>query len=293
MDDVHPILQVQPGGSDPTYAARHMHDDGRLAATAGRLSRSTAWEQVGALPLRFDAGHPQGMVRVDGRWWISTVDLTTSTGWVLTADTDGALVHRTPVGDEVRFHPGGIDHDGEALWVASSEYRPRSTAVVERLVPDGSSRAARVFRVGDHVGAVARLGPDGDLVGWTWGSRRFLRWSVDGAIVDERRNPGHFVDYQDGQWLGDDLIVCGGVATVALAKGLASLGGIGVLDGGELRMVREAPFPRYSPSSGRAATHNPLFVEAIGDSMVLHLLPDDGHGEILSYATPMAPPASR
>jgi hypothetical protein len=52
-------------------------------------------------------------------------------------------------------------------------------------------------------------------------------------------------------------------------------------------MVREAPFPRYSPVSGRAATQNPIHAEVVGDSMVVHLLPDDGRGTILSYATPL------
>lgn len=238
-------------------------------------------------PLRFDAGHPQGMVRLDGRWWVATVDLETSRGWVIVVAADGSLVERIPVGDDVRFHPGGIDFDGVALWVACSEYRPRSTAVIERLVPDGASAPERAFAVADHVGAVARLGPDGDLVGWTWGSRRFLRWRLDGTLVAERRNPGQFVDHQDGQWIGGDLVLCGGVATVPTAQGAASLGGLGVLDAGDLSMVREVPFPHHSPRTGRAATQNPLFAEVVDDRLVVHLLPDDGAGTILSYATPL------
>jgi hypothetical protein len=267
-----------------------MLPDPRLAATAARLSRGTPWEPVGELPLRFDAAHPQGMVRLDGHWWISTVDITASKGAVLVVDGAGDLVDRVPVGDDIRFHPGGLDFDGEALWVASSEYRPRSTAVVERLVPDGRSTPEPAFAVDDHVGAVVRLGRDGDLVGWTWGSRRFLRWRVDGTSVAEVRNPSHFVDHQDGQWLGDDLVLCGGVATVLLAGGPGSLGGLGLLRATDLAMVREVPFPRYSAATGRAATQNPIYAEVVGSSMVVHLLPDDAAGTILSYATPLVSP---
>jgi hypothetical protein len=267
-------------------------DATRLAATAARFSRHTAWEAEGATPLRFDAGHPQGMVRVEGRWWISTVDLPTTSGSVLVVDDDGTLLDRVPVGDEVRFHPGGLDHDGEALWVASSEYRPRSTAVVERLATTttgaGPLRPEPAFAVADHVGAVVRLGPDGDLVGWTWGSRRFLRWRTDGTPVAEARNPGHFVDHQDGQWVGDDVVLCAGVATVMVADGPRSLGGIGLLRASDLAIVREAPFPHHSPATGRAATQNPIFAEVVGDRMVVHLLPDDGAGTILRYSTPLA-----
>ena len=262
----------------------------RLARTAARFTRATPWEPVGQLPLRFDAAHPQGMVRLDGRWWISTVDTAAIAGAVLVVDGDGALVERIAVGDSVRFHPGGIDHDGTHLWVASSEYRPRSTAVVERLPTDltnGAPRPARAFSVDDHVGAVVRLGPDGDLVGWSWGSRRLRRWQVDGTLVAEVRNPGHFVDHQDGQWLADDLVLCGGVATVAGDDGARSLGGLGLLRGADLTMVVEVPFPHHSPRSGRAATQNPIFAEVVGERMVVHLLPDDGAGVIFSYATPL------
>jgi hypothetical protein len=255
--------------------------DPRLAATLGRLHRGTPWEPVGERPLGFDAAHPQGMVRLDGRWWISTVDVATTTGWVLVVEAeDGSLLERIPVGDGVRFHPGGLDFDGEALWVASSEYRPRSSAVVERLVP-GEPRAEAAFAVDDHVGAVVRLGPGGDLVGWTWGSRSFLRWTVDGSTAHQARNPGHFVDHQDGQWLGDDLVLCGGV-------GPGPLGGLALLRGEDLAVVREVPFPHRSPRTGRAATQNPIFAEVVGDAVVVHLLPDDGaQAAILSYATPL------
>ena len=256
--------------------------DPRLRATLGRLHRGTPWEPVGRLPLPFDAAHPQGMVRLGGRWWISTVDVATTSGAVLVVDgQDGSLLQRIAVGDATRFHPGGMDFDGEALWVPSAEYRPRSTAVVERLVP-GDDRPEVAFAHDDHVGAVVRLGPDGDLVGWTWGSRRFLRWRVDGTRVLEARNPGHFVDHQDGQWLGDDLVLCGGV-------GPGPVGGLGLLRGDDLAVVREVPFPHRSPVTGRAATQNPVFAEVVDDHVVVHLLPDDGtDAAILSYATPVA-----
>jgi hypothetical protein len=266
-------------------------DDGaRLARTATRFTRATPWELVGEVPLRFDAAHPQGMVRVDGNWWISTVDIATTAGAVLVVDESGALVERIAVGDGVRFHPGGLDHDGTDLWVASAEYRPRSTAVVERLSTDlaaGPPRPVRAFTVDDHVGAIVRLGAAGDLVGWSWGSRRLRRWQVDGTLVAEVRNPGHFVDHQDGQWLADDLVLCGGVATVAGAGGPRSLGGLGLLRGRDLTMVVEVPFPHHSPRTGRAATQNPIFAEVVGERMVVHLLPDDGAGVIFSYATPL------
>ena len=256
-----------------------------------RCSRSTPWHLAGEVPLTFDAHHPQGMVRVGASWWISTVDITTTTGWLLHVTSTGELVERVAVGDEVRFHPGGIDYDGRSLWVASSEYRPRSTAVIERVdldPPPGQSPAAQPqFAVDDHIGGVVRLGPGGDVIGWTWGSRRFRRWTTSGTLVAEVRHPSHFVDYQDGQWIGDDLIVCGGVATVEVAQGKVSLGGLGVVRSSDLAVVVETPFPGHSSVTGRAATQNPIFVEAAGEELVVHVLPDDGFGRILSFVTPL------
>lgn len=242
--------------------------------------------------LDIDVHHPQGMVRVGGLWWVTTVDIDARKGWLLAVDDDGGLVERIAVGDDVRYHPGGLDFDGESLWIASAEYRPRSTSVVERLRPADAALSPDdrvVFRVDDHIGAIVRLGPDGDLVGWTWGSRRFLRWTADGAEVRRASHPGQFVDYQDGQWIGDDLVLCGGIGTVVTAGGITSIGGIGLLRGEDLSVVREVPFPHFS-AGGHAATRNPFFVEVDDDasSLLLHVVPDDGESaSILTYSTPL------
>jgi hypothetical protein len=252
-----------------------------LAATFTRLTRTTRWAADGdPLLLRSDAHHPQGMVRIDRTWWISTVDTARAKGWVLAVDADtGELVDRRAVGDDVRFHPGGMDFDGTALWLACAEYTPRSTATIARLDPRTDEPPEVVFAVDDHVGAVVRLGPLGDLVGWNWGSRRFLRWSAtDGSELDRARNPGHFVDHQDGQWLEQDLVLCGGVGV--------GVGGLGVLRGDDLTMQREVPFFHRSPVTQRPATQNPIFAEGVDDDVVVHLLPDDGEqAAIYRYVT--------
>jgi len=256
-----------------------------VADTVASMTRDTAWELIDQLPLRFDAHHPQGMARIGSTWWISTVDVEARRGYVLLVDVHGDVVERVPIGDDQRYHPGGIDFDGVAVWIPCAEYRPDSTTTVYRMEADALPE--RAFDVDDHVGAVARCGLDGDLVGWSWGSRRFYRWTVDGRLISARGNPSFFVDHQDCQWLDSGRLLCGGVAEVGFASGRGWLGGLGLLDVDELVMVREAPFPIYSASSGRVATHNPLWSEILGDQLVVHLLPDDGMGAILSYATPL------
>jgi hypothetical protein len=257
-----------------------------VSTTIAAMTRATSWRLIDEIPLRFDAHHPQGMARVGGAWWISTVDIEARHGYVLSVDDEGRLIDRTSVGDEVQHHPGGMDFDGEALWIAAAEYRPDSSATIYRMEPGGPPE--RAFAVDDHVGAIARCGHDGDLVGWSWGSRRFYRWSVAGTLLASRQNPSFFVDHQDCQWLGDGRLLCSGVAAVELAAGPGWLGGVGLLHIAELTMEREVPFPVYSPDTGRPATHNPTWTEVDGDRLVMHVLPDDGSGVLRSYATPLA-----
>jgi Family of unknown function (DUF6454) len=259
--------------------------DAAIAETIASISRTTTWQLIDELALRFDAHHPQGMVRIGSTWWISTVDVHAHRGLIMAADSRGELVDQVPIGDYYRYHPGGMDFDGEEFWVACAEYRPDSTTTVFRMRP--GERPHRVFDVDDHVGALARCGHDGDLVGWSWGSRRFYRWSVEGQLLDARDNPGFFVDHQDCQWLDSGHLLCGGVAEVALASGPGWLGGLGLLDVDTLTMQREIPFPIYSAASGRVATHNPVWAEVRGDHLILHLMPDDGMATIQSYATPI------
>ena len=131
--------------------------------------------------------------------------------------TRGIWSSRSRSATTVHYHPGGMDFDGAAMWIPCAEYRPDSTTTVYRLQPGGAPEPA--FDVDDHVGAMARCGPDGDLVGWSWGSRRFYRWSVDGHLNAARVNPAFFVDHQDCQWLDSGHLLCGGVAEVGLTSG--------------------------------------------------------------------------
>jgi hypothetical protein len=256
-----------------------------VVETLGSITRATPWQLVDELHLGFDAHHPQGMVRIGDAWWISTVDIDGRRGSVLVVDGSGRLIERIDVGGDQHYHPGGMDFDGTALWLACAEYRPDSSASVVRLQPGSAPETA--FSVDDHLGAVARCGPDGDLVGWSWGSRRFYKWSVDGRLLAVRQNPSFFVDHQDCHWLDSGHLLCAGVAAVTVATGRTWLGGLGLLDVRDLTMVREVPFQQYSPVTGRVATHNPVWSEVRGDQLIVHLLPDDGPGTILSFATPL------
>lgn len=260
-------------GDDPTA-------DHTILATLLGLDRSSVWRFDGGLTLGFDAGHPQGMVLIDGTWWISTVDIPGRAGWLLAVDTEGRLKDRWSCGDGDRYHPGGVHGNAAGVWLAVAEYRPHSTTEVFHCVP-GEAPVPR-FHYGDHLGALAPAG-DGSLATWTWGSRKLLRLDIEGHVVARRRNPSHFVDYQDLHVLGTGHAVCSGIGR-PLSRGRRRLGGLGVLRLDDLTWETEVPFTGYSPTTDLVATANPLHLDVVDGRLRVHLLPDGGAGTILTWS---------
>ena len=259
--------------------------DEAVLATLLALTAADRWRDDGALELHFDVHHPQGIVGHDGRWLISTVDVAGGQGWLLVADEAGRLLERVACGDGERFHPGGIGADETGVWLAAAEYRPSSTATVSHLA-HGATPDIR-FRHPDHLGAIARHGDE--LVAWTWGSRQLLRLDLAGEVLQRRRNPSHFVDYQDLHVLGTGHAVCSGVGR-AMVRGEHRIGGLGVLRLDDLTWELEVPMAAFSPASALPVTYNAMHLEVSDDRLRLHLLPDTGTASILRYSIPLAPP---
>src|SRR5690606_18709489 len=126
-------------------------------------------------------------------------------------------------------HPGGFDFDGEAFYIPVAEMRPGSRACIWRIEP-GSRRADAVFEVPDHVSTLSRDRTSGAFIGANWGSRTWYRWTARGEEMAAVRNPSHFVDYQDCQFIEPGHVVATGVARIDSDRGLLEIGGIGVID---------------------------------------------------------------
>lgn len=185
-----------------------------------RCDRSTTWRVVEQIPLQFNAFHPQGMVVSGDRIYLSSVEIREPTrrlavpidgldrtpgegvGHLFVVDRSGTLVADVVLGEDDCYHPGGIDHDGAAVWVPVAEYRPDSRAVIYRVCAEDLT-VQRRFVVADHIGGVLCDIETGTLAGQSWASRRFYRWASDGSLHHVEANPSHYVDYQDGQYLVD------------------------------------------------------------------------------------------
>jgi hypothetical protein len=149
------------------------------------------------------------MVKIGDTLFVSSVEIKTPTkrypqpvdgydrdtgegvGHLFKIDMKGNLISDLVLGEGTMYHPGGIDYDGEHIWVSVAEYRPNSRTVVYRVDP-ATMKATEVFRFPDHIGGILHNTDDRTLHGVSWGSRRFYKWnlSADGKVTDADQPPG-------------------------------------------------------------------------------------------------------
>src|SRR5262249_38733350 len=127
----------------PTSArADQQYRDDPVTIAFTATTRSTAWQQPHKIPLRFATYHPQGFALVGDKIFMSTVEIIEAPvrypqpidgydrtpgkgiGHVLVIDRQGNLIKDLTLGQDTIYHPGGIDFDGQSVWVPVAEYRP-------------------------------------------------------------------------------------------------------------------------------------------------------------------------
>jgi hypothetical protein len=148
-------------------------DRATVAERVLRLTRQSAWKLVTSVPIPFRTYHPQGMVKIGDALFVSSVEIKVPTkrfpqavdgydrdagdgvGHLFKLDLAGNLIADLKLGEGAMYHPGGIDYDGEHIWVAVAEYRPNSRAIIYRVDPR-TMKTTEVFRVADHTRAALR-----------------------------------------------------------------------------------------------------------------------------------------
>jgi hypothetical protein len=284
--------------------------DDRVAQAFGATTRSTAWSQVARIPLRFPTYHPQGFALVGDLIFLSSVEVLEAPvpypkpvdgydrspgkgiGHVFVMDRQGNLKKDIRIGEGTAYHPGGIDYDGENVWVPTAEYRPNSRAIVYKVNPK-TYNVTEQFRVKDHVGGVVRDRRTGLVHGVSWGSRTLYEWTASGKQLAAEANQSHLLDYQDCDYVSRSKQLCGGVTGLPTATGGSyELGGLALLDlKDHNRILHEIPFPAFS-AAGHSVTRNPVAMEVDGKKLRLFTAPDDGEGatgtELLVYESPIS-----
>lgn len=151
--------------------------------------------------------HVQGLSVSAEHYWISTVDRRAKKGWMFRLDRDSLkIVTARDLTEGSRYHPGGIQESGGALWVPVAEYRPRSTTIVLKLDPT-TLETLDSFSWDDHLGAIASDG-QGTLFAANWDARVVYRFDEEGKLKEKRDNPTG-IAYQDIDFFDGLLFGCG------------------------------------------------------------------------------------
>jgi Family of unknown function (DUF6454) len=294
------LLAVGPANADDTVAEKFL-----------RVTKGSAWQPVATVPIGFPTHHPQGMVKIGDRFYMSSVEIIertqrfpeprdgldrtpgTGAGHLFEFDANGKLLRQAKLGEGDIYHPGGIDYDGTHIWVPVAEYRPNSRSIVYRVDP-ATLQATEVFRYGDHIGGIVHDKEAKALHGVSWGSRRFYRWGLDdGLRVTNAGDPpeklrtmntAHYIDYQDCHALGRSRMLCSGLNKyrVTAESPEFALGGIELVDLKTGRPLHQVPVALWS-DKGLVMTQNPFFVESRGPGLRFYFVPEDDQSRLFVY----------
>ena len=287
------------------------------------MGRNTIWTKVAAVPVSWPTFHTQGLIKIGETFYVSSVEVIESTvrngtvtdalydfsidrstgrgrGWLFKFDAAGQLLGQIELGEGARYHPGGIDYDGEHIWVAVAEYRPNSRSNVYRVDPE-TLTSELVFAENDHIGGIVYNRHRGTLHGVSWGSRRLYTWKLAGngghtKVVSSEwaANAQSYIDYQDCHYQGVEYMLCGGVAGYGTPLGSIAFGGLDLVDLRRGRPEHQVPVNLFidegsGPNPGLALAHNAFWLEPAGNgSMRAYFMTEsDNQADLLVYtATP-------
>ncbi|HWM87139.1 MAG TPA: DUF6454 family protein [Kofleriaceae bacterium] len=315
---VSPAEDAGRTGSAPAeLSSRHHGRDSATTELFRLMGKNAIWTPVGAVEMQgWTTFHTQGMLRIGDDFFVSSVEVIEPTvrngvetdalydfsidrspgsgrGWLSRFAADGSLLGQVELTDGTIYHPGGIDFDGEHIWVPVAEYRPNSRSNVYRVDPD-SLEAELVFSVDDHVGGVVHNRHGHRINGVSWGSRRLYTWKRDGRAESWVPNREATIDYQDCHYQGVEYMLCGGVGGYATPRGPIAFGGLDLVDLRSARQVHQVPVNLFvdegsGPNPELALSHNAFWAEPANDeSLRFYFMTEtDNQAALLIYdATP-------
>ncbi len=262
----------------------------RDPVTARLLSttESSEWERVGAFELEFETDHPQGLVRVGERYFLSTVRIpegapgqpnlsVAGQGFLIEIGRDGDVgteEGRLELCDGMVYHPGGLGTDGKVIYVPVSEYRPDSNCHIYTVDVETFEVVGDPVQFPDHVGALSVDTERERIFGMSWSARKIYVWDYEWNLLYMNLNPVENVHYQDMDFVGGNTLACGGFATFELGGEQVEIGGIDLIDA-----TTWLPYHRIMVTtrtdSGRLLVFNAFTHKLVYPDLLLAFVPDD------------------
>ncbi|MBS1664853.1 MAG: hypothetical protein JST68_27650 [Bacteroidetes bacterium] len=98
-------------------------------------------------------------------------------------------------------------------------------------------------------------------------------------------NPSFYIDYQDGQYIGNNEAVYTGLSAYKKPDGTRiAIGGIEVVNLEQSQPIHQVPVDLWSPS-GTIITQNPSYFELNGETLRAYFMPDENDSTIFIYET--------
>ena len=151
-------------------------------------------------PLRIDGqlarAHTQGLELAQGRYYVTARrdDVLPKRALLLRTDTRGTnwdVWDITPVdarGNSTAMeHPGGMQSDGERLWIPLAESKRKGRSLIRvfpmaGMIPGQPLKPDFEFPVNDHIGAVAVDKDQRVVYGANWDTESVYVWDFDGHL---------------------------------------------------------------------------------------------------------------
>ncbi len=262
-----------------------------------RLTATSPWRLKATVPLQFSGHHTQGLVKAGDYFYMTAVEVTEwperyerpggkydrtagkGKGHLFKFDASGKLLADIVIGEGDRYHPGGLDFDGEYLWIPVCEYRPGGPSNLYKVAVQ-TLRVTNVLEADDAIGALVYDRNSRTLIGANWGSRDFYKWTgqADGSfrLSSRSANASFYIDYQDCQSTGDGKLICSGLQHFQAGSGQPrfTLGGLELLDAATLRPLHQVPVKLWTPG-GAVMTNNPAWLEVIPGGLRASFIPED------------------
>lgn len=267
----------------------------------GLMGKNAIWTPIETVEMQgWTTFHTEGLVKVGDRFFVSSVETLEAPvrngvetdalydfsidrspgrgrGWLFEFAADGSLLGQLELTHGDDYHPGGIDYDGEFIWLPLAENRPNSHSQIYRIDPD-TLEAELVFSVDDHIGGIVHNLHRGTMHGVSWGSRRLYTWKLSrrdhdrGAVRFSRWVPNAqaYIDYQDCHYQGVEFMLCGGLQSYSTPLGTIAFGGLDLVDLRSERPEHQVPVNLFvdegnGPSPTLALTNNAFWAEPLDD----------------------------
>jgi hypothetical protein len=273
------------------------------AVTAKLLgtTESSEWEYVRSIELHFDTDHPQGVIRVGERYFLSSVQIPVDAagvvdktqpgkGYVIEVAREGGTnageatpSHQAEAGVEINrielcksmvYHPGGLASDGKFLYVPVSEYRADSTCHIYKVDVESFEQVGEPVTFKDHVGALSIDPERRRIYGMSWNSARIYVWDFDWNLLYLNPNPIQNVGYQDMDFVGGNTLACSGFSKHMIGDEEVMIGGIDLINATTWLPEHRIMVTTRS-KSGRLLTNNAFSHRLIYPDLFLFFIADD------------------